>query len=117
MNSTQSDAIQNISKRELDFLKLPELQDDYFEKVVMTWFQARGNIKSKSGNKGFIEELHKKEMNVIVEDDNVKEKMLHSDTNPFTTAFEVDAKILNVNGRPAIYKITKLHEYFEINEE
>lgn len=117
LDSTQSNAVQNIVKRELDFLKVPEQQDDKFEKVVMTWFQARGNIKSKSGNKGIIEELNKKELNVIFEDDNVKEKMLHSDINPFTTAFVVDVKILNINGKPSIYKITNFHEHFEITEE
>ncbi len=117
LDSTQSNAVQNIVKRELDFLKLPEQQDNKHEKVVMTWFQARGNIKSKSGNKGLIEEISKKELNVIFEDDNVKEKMLHSDINPFTTAFVVDVMILNINGKPSIYKIFKLHEYFELNEE
>lgn len=117
LNSTESNAFQNIAKRELDFLKIPEQQDDKFEKVVMTWFQARGNIKSKSGNKGVIEELNKKELNIIFEDDNVKEKMLHSDINPFTTAFVVDVKIINVNGKPTIYKIIHLHEYFDITEE
>jgi hypothetical protein len=117
LDSTQSNAVQNIVKRELDLLKLPKQQDDKFEKVVMTWFQARGNIKSKSGNKGVIEELNKKELNVIFEDDKVKEKMLHSDINPFTTVFVVDVKILFINDKPSIYKIINLHEYFDITEE
>ncbi len=116
LDSTKSNAIQNIVKRELDQLKLPAQQDDIHEKVVLTWFQARGNIKSKTGNKAVIEEISKKEMNVLFEDDKLKEQMLHSDINPFTTAFIVDVKILNVNDKPAIYKILRLHEYFDVDE-
>jgi hypothetical protein len=40
--------------------------------------------------------------------------MLHGDINPLTTAFVVDAKIENLNGKPAVYRIMKLHEYFEV---
>jgi len=114
LDSTQSNAIQNIIKEEIEKSKLPSTQDDIITKVVLTWFQARGNIKSKSGNKAVIEEVSKKELNVIFEDETTKEKVLHSDINPFTTAFVVDVKIITVQNKPAIYKILKLPEYFDL---
>jgi hypothetical protein len=42
--------------------------------------------------------------------------MLHSDINPFNTAFVVDVKIQTIQDKPAAYKIVKLHNYFDINE-
>jgi len=116
IDSTQSNAIQNIVKRQLNILKQPESENDIYEKVVFTWFQARSNIKSKIGNKGLIENLNKKALNVIIENDKIKEEMLHSDNNPLKTAFVVDAKIENINGKPAVYRILNLHEYFDIEE-
>jgi hypothetical protein len=114
LDSTQSNAIQNIVKRQLNALKKPETEDDVYEKVVLTWFQARSDIKSKKGNKGVIESINKKELNVIFNDDSTKEEMLHGDINPLTTAYVVDAKIENINGKPAVYRIMKLHEYFDV---
>lgn len=116
LDSTQSNAIQNIVKRNLNVLKQPEIEDSVYEKVVLTWFQARSDIKSKKGNKGVIESINKKELNVIFHDDSIKEEMLHGDINPLTTAFVIDVKIENLNGKPAIYRIMKLHEYFDIEQ-
>lgn len=55
-------------------------------------------------------------MNVIFETDEIKNQMLHSDINPFNTAFVVDLKIQNIKGIPRVYRILKLHEYFEIDD-
>jgi hypothetical protein len=114
LNSTESNAIQNIPKNEIEKLKEPTISDDIKEKVVLVWFQARGNLNATKGNKGVIEELSKKELNVIFEDDKVKETVLHSEINPFTTAFVVDVKIINIEEKPAFYKVVKLHEYYDL---
>lgn len=116
LNSTETNALQNIFKKELEQLKIPEQLDDVKPSVLMTWFQARNDLKSTIGNKGVIEELSKKPLNITFETDDIKEKMLHSDINPFNTAFVVDVKIQTIQDKPAAYKIVKLHNFFDINE-
>lgn len=116
LNSTETNALQNLFKKEIEKLKVPEQLDEIQSSVLLTWFQARNDLKSKIGNKGVIEELSKKPLNITFENDELKETMLHGDLNPFNTAYVVDVKIQTVQEKPAAYKVVKLHEYFEINE-
>ncbi|NOU19389.1 MAG: hypothetical protein HOO91_17675 [Bacteroidales bacterium] len=116
LNSTETNALQNIFKKEIEKSKLPEQLDDVKTSVLMTWFQARNDMKSKIGNKGVIEELDKKPLNITFENEEIKESMLHGDINPFNTAYIVDIKVQTIQDCPAAYKIVKLHEYFDINE-
>lgn len=116
LNSTETNALQNIFKKELEQLKIPEQLDDIKPSVLMTWFQARNDLKSTIGNKGVIEEISKKSLNITFESDEIKEKMLHSDINPFNTVYVVDVKIQTIQDKPAAYKIVKLHNYFDITE-
>lgn len=113
IDSLQANAVQNLFEKELKHLKAPAVNDEIEKKVLFTWYQARNDMKSIVGNKGKIESISGKPMNVIFEDDGIKDKMLHGD-NPFTTAFVVDAKQQNVNGKLVAYKIISLHESFDI---
>ncbi len=97
-------------------MKLPEQVDDIKSSVLMTWFQARNDLKSKIGNKGVIEELSKKPLNITFDNDEIKETILHGDINPFNTAYVVDVKIQTIHDKPVAYKVVKLHDYFDINE-
>ncbi len=115
IDSLEANAVQNKIDKEIKQLRLPELIDDVKTKVLLTWYQARNDMKSSVGNKGTIEELSDKPMNIVFEDDDLKEKILHGE-NPFTTVFVVDVKLQNVNGKLAAFKIVKLHETFELNE-
>ena len=116
LNSTETNAIQNIIKEEIEQLKIPEQLNEIQPSVLMTWYQARNDTKSKIGNKGVIEEISKKPLNITFESDEIKETMLHSDINPFNTAYVVDVKIQTIQDKPAAYKVVKMHEYFDINE-
>lgn len=116
LNSTESNALQNRFKNEIEKLRLPEQVDEIKSSVLMTWFQARNDLKSKIGNKGVIEELSKKPLNITFDNDDIKEKILHGDINPFNTAYVVDVKIQTIQDKPAAYKVVKLHDYFDINE-
>jgi hypothetical protein len=117
LNSTESNALQNMFKKEIDQLKLPEQTDEVQSSVLLTWFQARNDTKSSIGNKGVIEELSKKPLNITFENDEIKERMIHGDLNPFNTAYVVDVKIQTVQEKPAAYKIVKLHESFDIDDK
>lgn len=116
INSTETNALQNIFKKELDQLKLPEQIDEVKSSVLMTWFQARNDTKSVIGNKGVVEEISNKPLNITFENDEIRQKMLHSDINPFNTAYVVDVKIQTVQDKPIAYKVVKLQDYFDIQE-
>lgn len=113
LSSLETNAIQNVFQKELKQLKVPEVADETETSVLLTWYQARNDMKSSVGNKGTIESLSKKPMNITFDDDTLKDKMLHGE-NPFTTVFVVDVKLQNVGGKLVAYKVVKLHESFEI---
>lgn len=116
INSLEANAVQNKIEKETKLLNLPELSDEIKTKVLLTWYQARNDMKSEVGNKGIIDELSKKPLNIVFEDDAIKDKMLHGD-NPFTTVFVVDVKLQSVAGGKIVsYKVVKLHETFELDE-
>lgn len=116
LNSNESNAIQNIFNRELKKLKLPEISDDSEDRVVLTFYQARSDKASKIGNKGIIESLNKKPMNIVFDTEELKMEILHSDINPLKTAYLVDVKVETINEKPSIYRIIKLHEYFDLED-
>jgi hypothetical protein len=116
INSIEANAAQNKIEKEIKQLKAPETIEDIKTKVLLTWYQARSDVKAKAGNKGLVEDLSAKPMNVTFEDENLKEQMLHGDINPFNTVYVVDIRLQNVRGKLAAYKVIKLHETFEIEE-
>lgn len=116
INSLEANAAQNKIDKEIKQLKAPEIIDDVKTKVLLTWYQARSDVKAKSGNKGLIEDLYDKPMNVVFDDEGLKEKMLHGELNPFNTVYVVDVKLQHVQGKLAAYKVVMLHETFEIEE-
>jgi hypothetical protein len=117
VNSTETNAIQNLIKNELDKLKEPEIPENPKERVLLVWYQARTDIKSKVGNKGIIEEISKKPLNITFENEALKEELIHGDINPFRTAYIVDVKVMTVQEKPTVYKILKLHEHFDLEGE
>jgi len=114
LNSNEANALQNKIKQEITDLKIEEVLKVPHERVALRLFQARSNIKSNTGNKGIIEELDGKPLNIIFDNDETKELILQADINPLKSIFIVDAMIINVDKKPTIYKILKLHESFEI---
>lgn len=115
LNSLEANAIQNIFEKEIKAIKTPDMSDDTKTKVLLTWFQARNDMRSNVGNKGIIEDLSAKPMNIIIDDDAIKDEMLHKE-NPFTTVFVVDVKLQHVNGKIAAYKVVKLHGTFDLED-
>lgn len=114
LNSNDANAIQNRIKQEITDLKIEEVLKVTYERVALKLYQARSDIKSKTGNKGIIEEISDKPLNIIFENDLTKEQILQAEINPLKSIFVVDTKIINVDKKPTIYKILKLHESFEM---
>lgn len=117
LSSVEANAFQNIAKREIEKLVAPEILDEIKSKVLLYWYQARNDIKSKVGNKAVVEELSPNPLNVIFEDDKLKEQMIHDHDNFFLKVFVVDVKMQSVKGKLAAYKIVKLHDSFDKAED
>ena len=113
IDSIDSNIVQSIINKRIKQLSTPEVSDAIEHKVILTLYQARSDIRSTAGNKGIIEDLSPKPLNIIFEKEEDKEAMLHGE-NPFTTAFVVDIKMMYANHKVVAYKIMALHEQFEI---
>lgn len=117
INSTESNAVQNIIKHEMKALRMPvEDGEGILKRQTLTFYQARNDPKSKQGNKGTIEDITDKHLNISFTSDEIMTEMLHGETNPLDTAYVVDVSIENIKGKPAIYKIHKFHEYFDLTD-
>lgn len=111
LNSTEANAVQNAARREIASLKEPELGNH--DKVLLHWYQARNDPDSKSGDKALIESIHSNAVKTIFANDELKAKMLSTDPNPFKLAFVVDVAVETIGGKPALYKVLNMHEWFD----
>ncbi len=117
LNSTESNAVQHIIEKKSKELKLPSTISATNNKVLLTLYQMRTDIKAKAGNKGIIEDIHDKPLNLIFDDESINQSMLHGDFNPNDKIFVVDVIVQTSGGKPAAYKITQFHEAFDKVDE
>jgi hypothetical protein len=108
--SMETNAIQNKLGIELASLKEPD--HSVKEKEVFYWHVAKGDIQSQTGDRGIIESIAAKDLKVIFDKPELKDKMLNIEGNPFHYAYVVDVKVETIEGRPAVYKIINVHESF-----
>ncbi len=111
VSSVEANAAQNAAKREIAALKEPEVGKH--EKVLLQWYQARNDPGSNTGDRAVIESIQRPPVKMIFADDEIKTRMLATDPNPFKLAFVVDVSVDTVGGKPALYKVLHLHEWFE----
>lgn len=110
-----SDQAKNIQKNARNKIEeLEKTSENIVRKEVMTWYQTRFKGPSNAGNKAIIDSVTDKPLNVIFENDDIKEKMLSGDTR-FSTpwqdlAYVVDAKIQMIRGKPKAYKILEYYQ-------
>lgn len=113
LNSKQSKEILENTKSFIIDSKKTEIIDDVVTRVLLSMYQVRNTQNSKVGNKGIIEDISDKPMNISFVSDDLQKEMLSTEINPLTTIFEVDIKIKTVNGTIKAYQIQKIHQIFE----
>lgn len=117
LNSNDSNALQNILKKEVKELQEPQT-GDVIHNAIMTFYQTRGNVKSKSGNKVIIDDgIKGKPINVVFESPKIKKQILKGDDNPYNFAYQVDVKLKTSDGKIIAYEVIKLHDKFPIDDE
>lgn len=114
-NYIESNGTQNLIDKEIEIVKSVSEQDEIHTNQLMTMYQIRG-INSNSGNKGIIEALNKKALNLLFESDGIRDQIINSKNNPLKKVFAVDVVIQNMNNKPFAYKIVKLLDVFDIED-
>lgn len=114
INTQDGYQIQGIAQNFLGMKERPS--QEIFKKVIFYWFQARSeSAKNKqAGYSGKIDSISSKNLKVIFENDEIKEKMLGMDDNPFKKAFVVDVLVESVHDTPFAFKVLKIHEIFDL---
>lgn len=110
-NSQEANAVQNSARRYLGPI-LPTNKILHDELLVL--HQVRGDPKSKSGDRGIIENISKMPVRLWFTSEEIKKGILKSPDNPFQRVFIVDVEVKTVeDGKPALYKVFALKDSFE----
>ena len=82
--------------------------------LLQICIQMRSDMETDKGNMAVIDAISKNKMAVVFETDELKEMILHSDSNPTKKAYLVDVVLLTVNGKIAAYKVMALHDVIDL---
>ncbi len=116
INSKEGKKITDNTKIVQEELKKVTTDDDIKERVLLTLYQARNMQNSKVGNKGIIESISEKAINITFSSDEIQEEMLSTGINPLTGIYEVDVRLQTIRGELKGYQIMKIHQYFDEEE-
>lgn len=108
LDHTAASFVHEGAKREIALLE--KRTAGIHEKVVLCWYQARNDPRSKNGDRGIIESIQRKSVRVVFMNASVKAKMLSGVRNPFKQAYLVDVAVETVQDRPVLYRIVEFHE-------
>lgn len=106
INYTEANAIQNGIKKE--FEKLKESSPAFYNKQLLRWYQTRFDNKSEFGDKAIIENISKKPIRVIFDNEHIKRNIINTSdfTKPWQElAYIVDVEVLFLDEKPRTYKI------------
>jgi hypothetical protein len=103
VDSHEARAVQNAAQREIEEIERPSTR--HLSGVDMYFHQARKDT-SQNGDRAVIESFSRKSVKVVFGTDKIKLDMLGDDI--FGYAFEVNVDVQITEGRPSLYKVTKL---------
>ncbi|CAA2161233.1 hypothetical protein MBRA_06393 [Methylobacterium brachiatum] len=111
IGSTEANAIQNRITKEIEARKEPE--QTVYNRVLMYWHTAsRGTARKKSG-KAVIDKISDQPLTVLIDDPDMRTKMLAGKDNPLLIGFLVDVEVMYVSETPRVYRVLKLYEAVE----
>lgn len=113
-NFQEGNSAQNQLEKVIESIKSIQPITDMYSRQLMTIYQMRSDMDTDKGNKAVIDAISKNKMAVVFETDELKEMILHSDSNPTKKAFLVDVVLQTVNGKIAAYKVMALHDVIDL---
>ena len=119
INSADANAAQNNIRRLIN--EYDEPVDVTHKKRVMTWYQAKFDPESQTGNRVKIESISKKPMRVLFDNNSIREAM-YAQGSEFGVpwhklAYVVDVQIQTVNEQPKVALITNFYPKQTFNPE
>jgi len=111
LNSTESNAAQNNLRREIEQFREPETR--IHNQVVLYWYRASRDTDKQVGDRAIIESISPNPVKTVFDEEKTKAEMILSDPNPFLSAYIVDVFVDTIRGKPALYKIIRLHDRIE----
>lgn len=103
INHYEGTVIRQSAQHELQELGRPRFE--LKEKVVLKWYQARYDTKSKSGDRAVIDAVYPSSVKTVFVNEGVKAKMLSGHENPFLLQYLVDVMVEIVQDQPTKYRI------------
>jgi hypothetical protein len=111
VNSAEANSAQNRIRRELAGLEEPV--DFTRRKQLMTWYQAKFDPESKTGNKAIIESIGKKPLRVVFDNNAIREAMFAQGSEfgvPWQKlAYIVDVQVQTIDEKPTVATITRFY--------
>jgi len=111
IGSAEANAVQNRIKREIGLLEEPS--ESRYTKRVMTWYQAKFDNSSQTGNKAIIESISPKPLRVIFENMAIKAQMFEQGqvfSRPWHhLAYIVDVHVQTISGQPRVATIVNFY--------
>ena len=120
IGSKEANAAQNKIRREIGIIEEPT--DHTFKKRVMTWYQAKFDQQSQTGNRAIIESISPKPLRVIFDNNAVRAQMYEQGLSlkrPWhELAYVVDVQVQTINGVPRVASILNFYpdETFDPSE-
>ena len=107
VNSQEANAAQSRITREIGALEEPN--NTIFKKRVMTWYQAKFDNSSQTGNKAVIESISTRPLRVVFDNNAVKNEMFEQGvefSKPWhQLAYIVDVQVQTISGQPRVATI------------
>jgi hypothetical protein len=92
---------------ELSQILEPKISEEDGQFILFT--QLNKNLKTKSGNKAIAPNISPSQRDVIFASEEVKkEVLLIRESNPLLIGFQVDLEIIQVEGKPDLYKVLNI---------
>lgn len=108
-----SEAAQAIKKIQKEAAALDDEAENIHRRKLMYWFQTKFVDHAETGDKAIIDDISKKPVKVIFENDEVKRHMLAGDRRFSRSwhelAYVVDVEVMTVRDQPRMYKIIRYH--------
>lgn len=110
---TSPEAAKAVRKIQRETAALDDEDENIHRRKLMYWFQTKFVEHAQTGDKAVIEDISKKPIKVIFENDEVKRHMLAGDRHfgrPWhELAYVVDVEVMTVREQPRMYKVLKYY--------
>lgn len=111
INSQDANAAQNNIRRQLETLESPN--DHVHRRKVMYWYQTKFDTASHTGDKAIIEDITKRPVKVIFENNAVKDAIVNGDgrfQKPWQKlAYIVDVEVQTICDDPKLYTVLRYY--------